>query len=169
MNLWIFLVVNRFFLYGTLLAGQCRRPLAERFGLTSLGRGTVEGWLLHLGEYPGLVDDQWFLHTGTNRPESHVSRQINGEVVELRLHSEALLTLDQEEECWGSDADWDGESAPQRAELAFEDGLYVRRARWVNLAAGGGCWAWVYHYNARPTTIRWIESGDWLRDSGGQG
>lgn len=152
-----------FFLYGTLLPGQCRAPFIERLEARPLGTATAPGWLLHLGAYPGLVTLDWWQWQDLTPPETTAASPIvHGQVVEVPDFPRAALILDEEEGCLAADLGLDTHNQPLRCQVAFGHGLYVRRLVPVSLSTGADFWAWTYVYNQRVSRPQCIASGDWL-------
>lgn len=152
-----------FFLYGTLLPGQYRAGFIERLAARSLGPATTPGWLLHLGEYPGLVTANWWHWQGlTPPPGADVSPWVHGQVVEVPDLARAAALLDDEEGCLAADLGLDEHDQPVRSEIPFGHGLYVRRLVPVSLSTGANFWVWTYVYNQSVPRPQCIASGDWL-------
>ncbi|MBL8891361.1 MAG: gamma-glutamylcyclotransferase [Planctomycetaceae bacterium] len=152
----------QFFIYGTLLPGQCRWYLLERLNAKRIAAGTTKGWLLHLGGYPGLVDDDWFEQTRTSPPGTDVAGHVLGQVVQVPNLKQACLILDAEEDCLRADQGFDHQGRPLRCIAPLGDGLYVRRLRRIILSDGAETWAWSYHFNQGVDSPVWIASGNWL-------
>lgn len=153
---------HQFFIYGTLLPGQCRWYLLERLNAKLLAAGTTGGWLLHLGEYPGLVTESWFEQTGSPLPDASVARHVTGQVVQVPDLKLVCRVLDAEEGCLRSDRGLDNQGQPLRSSVRLGEGLYVRRLQQIILSDGDETWAWTYHFNHAVDSPVWIASGDWL-------
>ena len=124
----------RLFVYGSLRRGEALH--AHLAGLACLGPAWMRGRLYDLGEYPGAV------------PSRRAGERVQGEVYELAPADERLAELDRLEGC-----------DPERPER----GLFVRRARIVELAAGGRLRAWVYLLPRLPAQAVRIPGGDHAR------
>jgi gamma-glutamylcyclotransferase (GGCT)/AIG2-like uncharacterized protein YtfP len=185
-------VLCRLFIYGTLLPGQCRWSLIEDLGGQIVGPAVTTGWLLDLGEYPGLVGENWLRSmgllaasdrcppspSGTTGNLEPVDRGgvrdrcpahgfagcgvVHGLCVQFGQISRALAVLDLEEDCHTADEGWDAFGQPLTAPTRLGDGLYVRRLQKISQLDGSEIWAWAYHYNARVDSLHWIASGNWL-------
>lgn len=152
-----------FFLYGTLLPGQCRARFVAALSARSLGSATTPGWLLNLGDYPGLVTDEWWERLGISPPRAaDRSTVVLGQIIEVPDLARAVAILDDEEGCLAADLGLDAQGLPLRRDIAFGHGLYVRRLVPVVLPTGGNLWAWTYVYNQPVCDPRCIASGDWL-------
>lgn len=152
-----------FFVYGTLLPGQCRARLLAALSARSVGAATTCGWLLHLGDYPGLVTEGWWEWRGMSPPRAAgISPRVYGQLIEVPDLAGAVAILDDEEGCLAADLGLDAEGLPLRGDIAFGHGLYVRRLVPVSLSTGADLWAWTYVYNQLVCDPRCIPSGDWL-------
>lgn len=158
----MFLECNQFFIYGTLLPGQCRWYLLERLNARPIAAGTTGGWLLHLGEYPGLVSEAWFEQTGRSLPDASVARIVSGQVIQVPDVQLACRILDAEEDCQRADRGFDDQGQPLRSSARLGEGLYVRRLQRIILTGGDETWAWTYHFNQAVDSPVWIASGNWL-------
>ncbi len=77
---------NALFAYGTLMSGQVRHHLLNSANVVSIEPAHVQGTLVHLGGYPGLL------------LSSDDSAAVAGELITMRTLSEQLLEmLDREE------------------------------------------------------------------------
>lgn len=152
-----------FFLYGTLLPGQCRAGFVDVLSARSLGSATTPGWLLHLGTYPGLVTEEWWERLGMSPPQiADRSTVVYGQIIEVPDLARAVDLLDAEEDCLAADLGLDAQGLPLRREIAIGHGLYVRRLVPVLLSTGANLWAWTYVYNQPVCDPCYIPSGDWL-------
>lgn len=132
--------IDHIFVYGTLrrAASRSRHDLLQP--ATLIGRGTFQGRLYDLGDYPGVVasDDPADL--------------VHGEIHRLHDPAATLARLDRYEGC--------DESAATPTE-------YVRAVADIRLPAGGSVHAYVYVYQRSLAGLRRIDSGDYL-DAGGK-
>ncbi|MGH7320216.1 MAG: gamma-glutamylcyclotransferase family protein [Candidatus Rokuibacteriota bacterium] len=119
------------FAYGTLMAGESRRPLLDPAVLE--GGGRVRGSLYDFGEYPGLVLDEggWVV----------------GELYRVPDLAARLPLLDREEGYTPTDPAG-SLYVRNRAPVQASDGV-------------SSCEAWVYVYNGPAGRGRRIASGDW--------
>ncbi|RMF61541.1 MAG: gamma-glutamylcyclotransferase [Calditrichaeota bacterium] len=125
---------TRLFVYGTLRRdlGHPLHSFLKEHG-RFIGLGTVQGKLVDLGSYPGLV-----------RSDNPADRVL-GEVFVLSLEPERVLRrLDEYEGC--------GDEEP----------LYRREKMTVSLDHGGQEQAWVYVFNGAATGRPEIASGDYV-------
>lgn len=153
---------DQFFIYGTLLPGQCRWYLLEQANVRLVGPATTMGWLLDLGDYPGLVSEEWFDLSRNSKPERAVAPTVFGQVVVVPNLEAAFRALDTEEGCRLADRGFDSVGQPLRAPVELGVGLYVRRLQQIILSDGQKSWAWTYLYNQAMRSPLWIESGNWL-------
>lgn len=153
---------EHFFIYGTLLPGQCRWYLLENANARIVGSATTTGWLLDLGDYPGLVSEEWFAQTGHSKPAGPTKSIVLGQVVSVPDWEAACRTLDEEEDCLCSDPGLDPDGQPIRVSAELGVGLYVRRLQRIILADGHAAWAWTYLYNQTRKSPIWIDTGNWL-------
>jgi gamma-glutamylcyclotransferase (GGCT)/AIG2-like uncharacterized protein YtfP len=152
-----------FFIYGTLLPGQCRARFIAALSARSLGAATTFGWLLHLGDYPGLVTQGWWECRGMSPPPAaEISPLVHGQLIEVPDLARASAILDDEEGCLAADLGLDAQGQPVPGDIAFGHGLYVRQLVPVSLSNGTDLWAWTYVYNQPVSDSRCIPSGDWL-------
>lgn len=126
---------NKLFVYGSLM-GEIQSPIANYLKSNSafLGEGTVQGTLLDLGHYPGLIYDK----LATSR--------VVGHIFQLNQVEEMLIHLDHYE-CVGE---------------AFESPNQYRREI-VQVQKEGkiiNCWAYVYNLPFEGLKI--IDSGNYL-------
>lgn len=126
---------DKIFVYGSLMGG-IKSPIATylKSNSTFLGEGKVNGLLLDIGHYPGLVYD----------PESE--DRVVGHIFELNNSKEMLPNLDHYE-CVGP---------------AFEEPNQYRREL-VKVVLNNqiiDCWAYIY--NLPIEGIKIIESGNYL-------
>jgi gamma-glutamylcyclotransferase (GGCT)/AIG2-like uncharacterized protein YtfP len=155
---------SHFFIYGTLQPAQSRWYLLEQANACVLGPASTAGWLLDLGEYPGLVSAEWFemsLHPRPNFPDT-----VWGQLVHVPDPEAACLALDAEEACLQADLGFDSTGQPLRSRFEFGIGLYVRRLQRIILANGTTMWAWTYLYNQAVKSPKWIATGNWLLAQG---
>jgi len=119
------------FVYGTLMRGYELHRYLERAEF--VGAGTIEGALVSLGSYPGLVDGR---------------ARVRGEVYRFDDLPAALDVLDDVEDFNPTDAD---------------ASLFVRRVALARMDAGPQVDAWVYYYNRPHDGAPKIASGDWRK------
>jgi len=126
---------DRLFVYGSLMGG-IQSPIANylKSNSTFLGEGTVNGTLLDIGHYPGLVYE----------PKSE--KRVLGHVFELNDAQAMLPNLDHYE-CVGP---------------AFETPNQYRRASIKVLLNNQLVDCWAYLYNLPIQGIKIIESGNYL-------
>jgi gamma-glutamylcyclotransferase (GGCT)/AIG2-like uncharacterized protein YtfP len=127
--------VAQFFVYGTLRSGEERRPILTRHDAAGGDAATVEGTLLHLGDYPGLVLDG-------------AAAEVTGEVYSVSDLARLFAELDPVET-------FHGFGAP--------GSLYRRAIVRVQRAGLAPAPAWTYVYNGVRDGARVIASGDWRR------
>ncbi len=126
--------VRAFFVYGTLMRGECNHAVAARHGLESVRAGWVLGALFDTGAgYPAM------------RPAADDSR-VQGEVLVPQDLEAAMREMDELEGYSGDGAD---------------DNLYERRLIEVTLDGGGTCVAWTYVYAQELPVQARIASGSW--------
>jgi gamma-glutamylcyclotransferase (GGCT)/AIG2-like uncharacterized protein YtfP len=127
-------VIEKIFVYGTLMAGFDRR---RRAGIDTrmrfVGRGWIPAALYDLGLFPAAVP----------APEGRVA----GELYEVVDDPSVLAKLDEIEGFRPNDPD---------------TSLYTRAQTSVTLDSGEHDTAWVYYYNAPLGQGQLIESGDYL-------
>ena len=137
--------LNHLFVYGTLRAGH-RHAMYDLLvrNAAFLGKGTIQGRLYNLGEYPGIVLSQT------------ASELVQGETYTLlpENQEETLKLLD--------DYEGIGSSYP----LPHE---YKRALVAVTLSSGAKVQAWAYILNIETDGLERIISGDYIdwRRSGG--
>src|SRR5262245_43138470 len=133
-------MTQHLFLYGTLLPGLARPPVADLVArLRPLGPATVPGRLYDLGPYPALVSD------------GAVGSRVCGELFELPDDAALLAALDEYEDCVSADA----------------AGSQYRRAETVAALADGravSCWVYVYQRDVGRAVP--IPHGDYRRWKG---
>ncbi len=131
--------VRAFFVYGTLMRGECNHAVVARHGLESVRAAWVQGVLFDTGcGYPALR-----LHGGGAR--------VQGEVIVPGDVAAAMRSMD----------DLEGYFGPGEA-----DNLYERRLVEVTLEDGGTCQAWTYEYAQDLPPQARIGSGCWRDVSG---
>jgi len=119
------------FVYGGLMRGfDLHYHMAS---LEFVGQGTIEGTLLALGPYPGLVDG---------------GGAVRGEVYRVDDMPSALEVLDDVEDYNPTDPD---------------AGPYVRRIQPVRMDDGRIIDAWVYRYNRTAPGAAIVPDGDWRK------
>jgi gamma-glutamylcyclotransferase (GGCT)/AIG2-like uncharacterized protein YtfP len=127
-------VIDKVFVYGTLMAGFDRR---RRAGIDTrmrfLGRGWIPAALYDLGLFPAAIPS----------PDGHVA----GELYEIVDDPSVLTKLDEIEGYRPNEPD---------------TSLYMRVQTTVTLEGGSEEAAWVYFYNAPLGQGQRIESGDYL-------
>ncbi len=155
---------SHFFIYGTLLPGQCRWYLLEQANALLFGPATTAGWLLDLGEYPGFVSEEWLQMSQIRRP--NLPGTVFGQLVAVADPEATCRALDLEEDCLQADFGFDSIGQPLRVPIEFGVGLYVRRLQQIILANGSTQWAWTYLYNQTVQSAKWIETGSWLLAQG---
>ncbi len=119
------------FVYGTLMQGQPRHDLLERFGPRSIEAAQVRGRLVEVDWYPGLiVEESGFVH---------------GELVYFERLDALFAELDPYEDFAGYDA---------------TDSLYFRGLlRAKTQTRDALCWSYVFV--GSTDGLRVVESGDW--------
>ena len=122
------------FVYGTLRRGYSQNVALQRLGAEYLGRGTTQGDLFDLGDFPGA------------RSTAKASSRIAGEIYRLPNPSQALPVLDEIEGL-----------RPAAPELS----LFRREMTTVKLENGQETMAWVYWLNRSTGPRRRIPSGDY--------
>jgi gamma-glutamylcyclotransferase (GGCT)/AIG2-like uncharacterized protein YtfP len=124
------------FVYGTLLSAF-NIPMHKRIRpfMEFSGWGTVQGILVDLGTYPGLLI--------SDEP----GNRVHGEIYRIRDATSLFALLDPYEGC--------GDSIPGPHE-------YIRRLRPVRMKNGQELHAWVYFYNLNSNGYPVIESGSYL-------
>ena len=122
------------FVYGTLRRGYSRNVTLQRLGAGYLGRGTIQGDLFDLEDFPGA------------RSTANASSRIAGEIYRLPDPSQALSVLDEIEGL-----------RPAAPELS----LFRREMTTVTLENGQETTAWVYWLNRSTGPRRQIPSGDY--------
>lgn len=134
--------VRAFFVYGTLMRGECNHAVVARHGLESVRAGWVRGALFDTGEgWPAM------------RPPTDGDSRVYGEVIVPRDLAAAMRSMDELE-------GYEGPGAPGN--------LYERQLVDVTLDADGStCLAWTYfHARDWPPQAR-IVSGRWRQARGG--
>lgn len=130
-------MTNRLFVYGTLRRDSQHGMFDLLAPQTSFfGRARVQGRLLDLGEYPGLV------------PSGDPGSWVSGEVYALENPPDTLARLDEYEGC--------GPDDPEPHE-------FERVEMEVVLESGARDKAWVYVYRGSTADKREIPSGDYLK------
>jgi gamma-glutamylcyclotransferase (GGCT)/AIG2-like uncharacterized protein YtfP len=122
------------FVYGTLRRGYSRHVALQRLGAEYLDRGTIQGELFELGDFPGAGST------------AKASSRIVGEIYRLPDPSQALPVLDEIEGL-----------RPAAPELS----LFRRAMTTVTLENGQETTAWVYWLNRSTGPRRRIPSGDY--------
>ncbi len=122
------------FVYGTLRRGFSRHVALQRLGAEYLGRGTIQGDLFDLGDFPGA------------RSTGKTSSRIAGEIYRLPNPFQTLSVLDEIEGL-----------RPAAPELS----LFRRVMTTVTLENGQETTAWVYWLNRSTGPRRRIPSGDY--------
>jgi len=128
-------LVDRVFVYGTLMRGECRHQSlqADAEILHALPAKT-KGRLLDLGAFPGLV------------PAVEQGEQVVGEYYRVMDIGLTLGTLDQIEEFRG---------------YGIEGSLYTRVLAQLDTETGATQVAWTYHLSEIPPSATVIPSGSW--------
>jgi gamma-glutamylcyclotransferase (GGCT)/AIG2-like uncharacterized protein YtfP len=124
------------FVYGTLRRGFPRHVVLQMAEAQYAGKGTVQGELFDLGNYPGA------------RPSSSPYKRVVGELYRLRNPARALRLLDRVEEYRLGN--------PRTS-------LFVREIATVDLGKGKPIRAWVYWLNRVSGPARQIITGDYTR------
>lgn len=125
------------FVYGTLLPEAGTNPMSETIRrLNPLGKGTIQGRLYDLGDYPGAILDS----------SSHST--VAGLVYELPDDRLVLQALDSYEGFAPDDHD---------------GSLFVRTRKTAILEDGRRIHCWVYVYNRDPGTAPVVSSGDYQK------
>ena len=129
------LKIDRIFVYGTLMRGQCRDHVLDfDDNIISIETGQTNGLLYDLGEFPGMV-----LSPGA-------TNTVTGEVFHVQDVKKSLSVLDEIEGFGGYGA---------------KESLYIRTIVTVNDAAGNNSPAWCYLFNQHDGLDKRIESGNW--------
>lgn|SRR5439155_2585281 len=154
------------FVYGTLRRRFARHSLLQAVGARYVGRGSVQGELFDLGDFPGAVKPRDAappleacspgpsgVHS-LKAPREGVRAQphVVGEVFRLPSPERTFKTLD----------------AYEGASSASKD-LYTRELTEVTLQRGERVTAWVYWLNRLPAEMRRIVSGDYAKNRQKQG
>ncbi|MBI2434256.1 MAG: gamma-glutamylcyclotransferase [Candidatus Hydrogenedentes bacterium] len=126
--------VDGVFVYGTLMRGEGRFHLLERYGLKCSLLAETPGILLDLGDFPGIVFSRG--------PE----RWVQGEFCRIRRIEDAIRILDQCEGFTG---------------FGNAGSLYRRTLILVGVGEGRVRRAWTYVYNGPKDGSPIIECGDW--------
>jgi gamma-glutamylcyclotransferase (GGCT)/AIG2-like uncharacterized protein YtfP len=125
---------TRVFVYGSLMRGEpAHRVLASLPGARRLGRGSIAGRLVDLGEYPGAL------------PVVRRGERVHGELWEVEGRRASLRALDAYEA-----------HDPARPERS----LFTRRRVSVRLPSGR-VRAWAYLLAGDPRGAAEVPGGDW--------
>ncbi len=133
-------MTNLFFVYGTLMRGECRGHLMENLGAEPVCLAHTSGRLLHCGGYPGMVV-----------PEHPTHETVKGELVRVHDLKQAFEALDRVE---GYVPENPGMSLFQRTTIA------------AVTPDGGTETAWAYLYAGMNHLYPVIASGDWRASKG---
>lgn len=125
---------NGFFFYGTLLRGEKRFPVIEKYGIECVLLASAFGRLVDLGDYPGLVGD------------GRETSIVHGEFVRLSDPRKALKELDAIEGFMG---------------YGKPHSLFHRTRMSVDVGDGRIREAWTYRLASEPKRAQVIASGDW--------
>lgn len=136
--------VDAFFLYGTLMRGECRFPALARFDVRCALLARAFGRLVDLGSFPGLVD-----------AAGGTGEMVEGEFVRVADVEGATRALDAIEGFRG---------------FGVAGSLYRRKLIEVDVGDGRVRRAWTYVYagdeDSMAAAARPIPSGDWRRHTG---
>lgn len=124
------------FVYGTLRRGFARHSVLQRVHARYVGRGTTQGELYDLGEFPGAQKSQ------------SASTRIIGEIYQLPNPARALRVLDEIEGFRPRDP---------------ASSLFRRDTAAILLENDKQLTAWVYWLNREPWPTSRILSGDYGR------
>jgi gamma-glutamylcyclotransferase (GGCT)/AIG2-like uncharacterized protein YtfP len=125
--------IRRLFAYGTLLPGEERNPVLRRHGASNGEPASVEGTLLDLGSYPGLLVPG--AKTG-----------VRGELYEVPDPERLFAELDEVEMFNG---------------FGVPGSTYRRAIVRADRSGRGSTLAWTYLYTGRRLGLSVIASGDW--------
>jgi gamma-glutamylcyclotransferase (GGCT)/AIG2-like uncharacterized protein YtfP len=128
-----------FFVYGTLMRGESRFEVLERYGIECVLLAETQGQLFDLGLFPGMT------HDATSGSE------VRGEFVRLQNPEAALAALDVIEGFRG---------------YGKPDSLYRREQIAVHVGDGRIRRAWAYFLEASADDSQIISSGDWRQHCG---
>ncbi len=132
-----------FFVYGTLLRGECNHPVLARHGLAQVRPARARGRLFDTGAgYPAM--------RAAPPGAAGAAWEVRGELVVPVRFASALADLDALEE-------FHGPGDPRN--------LYERREVEVDLGDGATTCAWTYLY-AGLASLTPIPGGDWRRHTG---
>jgi len=123
--------LDKLFVYGTLMEGECRHSSTKQLCNGEARVATTQGQLLDLGDFPGMV---------------HGNQTVQGEVYNLDQVYEALQTLDSIEGFYGYDSN---HSLYTRTIIAIET---EQGTEWA--------WTYIYNSN-NDEPVQMIDSGDW--------
>ena len=133
------LLIDAFFVYGTLLRGESRFNVLRPFGPACILLARTFGRLVHLGGFPGLID------------LAEDEQMVEGEFVRMADVAGAIRALDQIEGFCG---------------YSTGDSLFRRTILIVDVGEGRIRRAWTYRYARDPREAQGIPSGDWRRHVG---
>jgi gamma-glutamylcyclotransferase (GGCT)/AIG2-like uncharacterized protein YtfP len=125
--------IRQLFVYGTLLPGEERHPVLGRHGASTGEAASVQGTLLDLGAYPGLI-----VEGATTR--------VRGEVYDVPDSERFFVELDGIEMFNG---------------FGVSGSTYRRALVRADRPGRASTLAWTYLYGGRRAGIRVIDSGDW--------
>lgn len=128
--------MDNIFVYGSLLSklgNPMHQPLEKYAEL--IGWGTVQGKLINIGDYPGLI------------VSGDSDDQVKGEVYRVCDPESLFSKLDRYEGC---------------SEQFPEPHQYVRKQVSVNLLKNGKAKSWAYLYNLDTSGLEVIPSGFYL-------
>ena len=157
---------DKMFVYGTLMQGFALYHLLESRA-RCIGRGTVPGQLVSLGDFPGLLAP---IRNGETRDEHRQIDRESGrgavyqapknigsglEDSRQRVHGE-LYQADRPEALWPLLDEAEGFNP-----ASIEQSVFVREVTNVSMADGSVTRAWVYRYNGPLSGAAPIPSGDY--------
>ena len=132
-------VTDAIFVYGTLLRGESRFPILQKYGLECTLLARTFGKLLDLGSYPGLVQ------------VDKANTMVEGEFIRVRQPHNLIQELDVIEGFTG---------------FGRTGSLFRRNLMEVDVGDGRIRLAWVYVLACGADTASEIKSGDWREHKG---
>ena len=132
--------LDSIFVYGTLMQGEEREHIMQKYSPLSIRAAQVNGNLYNMGSYPALKN------LYSNRDNNLVQGEVwkfSGEIVKA-----LLVELDEIEEFFGYNN---------------KDNLYIRVPTKVDLYKQENCFAWTYVYVQSITEGQEIKTNDWRK------